>query len=93
MASIRNFAVYLAIGWGVLVAKALGSIIYEGGTVIAVDESTDTIKILEDTSVLIEGNTITQLAKASALTSTPSNATRIDATGKIISPGFIDVYV
>ena len=93
MAPIRSFVVYLAIGWSSFITSALGSFIYEGGTIIAFDEPTESIKILENASVLIEGNTITQLSSRSNLTSIPLNTTRIDATGKIISPGFIDVYV
>ena len=68
-----------------------GSILYEGGTVLAFDESTERINVLENASVLIEGNTITQIATTFNSSSMPSNTTRIDATGKIISPGFIDV--
>lgn len=93
MHSIRSFVVYLTVGCLYPTPSAFASIIYEGGTVIAFDESTESIKVLEDTSVVIEGNTITQLAKSSDLTSIPSNATRVDAAGKIICPGFIDVYV
>jgi imidazolonepropionase-like amidohydrolase len=91
MASIRCSFLYMLVAISFMTAVVYGSILYEGGTVLAFDEQTERINVLKNASVLIEGNTITQIAITSNSSSTPPNTTRIDATGKIISPGFIDV--
>jgi imidazolonepropionase-like amidohydrolase len=90
MVSIKSFITYLVFGW-LFLTGALAAIVYEGGTVIAYDDSTDNVKILYNTSIVIEGNEITQILAKNDSTSFPTNANRIDASGKIISPGFIDV--
>ena len=90
MVSIKSFISHLVFGWMHL-TRALAAIVYEGGTVIAYDDTTESVKILDNASIVIEGNKITQIFEKGDSTSFLSNATRIDASGKIISPGFIDV--
>jgi imidazolonepropionase-like amidohydrolase len=90
MVSVKSFITHLVFGW-VYLTGALAAIVYEGGTVIAFDDSSERVKILDNASIVIEGNKISQIIEGNSATPTPSNATRIDASGKIISPGFIDV--
>ena len=91
MALISCYVASILVAIILVMDSVYGSILYEGGTVIAFDEPTESISVLENASVLIEGNTITQITTTPNSSSIPSNTTRIDATRKIISPGFIDV--
>ncbi|KAF2145836.1 uncharacterized protein K452DRAFT_284219 [Aplosporella prunicola CBS 121167] len=74
---------------------AAKSTLFEGGTIISFDDDSQTIKVLRDHSLLVTGDRI------AAIFDTPSNATnvsipadaeRVPATGKIISPGFVDTH-
>lgn len=42
--------------------------------------------------MLIDGDTIAALSEGTIDSGVPSNTTRVNATGKIISPGFIDTH-
>ncbi|KAJ4316049.1 hypothetical protein N0V84_008047 [Fusarium piperis] len=67
-------------------------ILIEGATVIVYDEDVDSFKSLPDTSVLISGDTIAAIFPSSEDHSIPDDAERVDAKGKIVSPGFIDTH-
>jgi cytosine/adenosine deaminase-related metal-dependent hydrolase len=69
-----------------------GAILYEGATIISFNDTTERLSILHDASLLIEGDTIAALSEGSLNGDIPSNTTRINATGSIISPGFIDTH-
>ena len=69
-----------------------GSILYEGGTVLAFNETTQRVDVLRDASLLIEGDTITRVSKARLQVGIPNNTNVINATDKIISPGYIDTH-
>lgn len=76
---------YLALG-------VSGAILYEGGTILAFNETTQKVDVLRDASLLIEGNTITRVSTERLGPRTPINTTIINATDKIISPGYIDTH-
>jgi cytosine/adenosine deaminase-related metal-dependent hydrolase len=75
-----------------LALGASGAILYEGATIISFNDTTERLSILNDASMLIEGDTITALGEGSLEYDIPGNTTRINATGSIISPGFIDTH-
>ena len=65
--------------------------LFEHATIISYDNATKSLKTLRDASLLVEDGRITQLAEGS-LPDPPSSAEVIDATNKIISPGFINTH-
>lgn len=75
-----------------LALGASGAILYEGATIISFNDTTERLDVLNDASMLIEGNTIAALTEGTLDGEIPSNTTRVNATGKIISPGFIDTH-
>jgi cytosine/adenosine deaminase-related metal-dependent hydrolase len=75
-----------------LALGASGAILYEGATIISFNETTERLSVLHDASLLIEGDTIAALSEGSLDHDIPGNTTRINATGSIISPGFIDTH-
>jgi imidazolonepropionase-like amidohydrolase len=76
-----------------LALGASGAILYEGATIISFNETTERLSVLHDASLLIEGDTIAALSEGSLDHDIPGNTTRINATGSIISPGFIGRYI
>ncbi|GAB7362464.1 hypothetical protein MBLNU230_g2786t1 [Neophaeotheca triangularis] len=68
------------------------AILYQGATVISYDHEADRFEPLENASLLIEGDTISQLCAGPPDFDVPGNTTHINATDKIISPGFIDTH-
>jgi adenine deaminase len=66
------------------------AILYESGTIIAHDEATELPMVLRDAHLLIDGTKIIALSQGQFLGELPPDLTRINATNKIISPGFID---
>lgn len=75
-----------------LALGASGAILYEGATVISFNDTTERLSILNDASLLIEGDIIAALSEGSLDRDIPGNTTRVNATGSIISPGFIDTH-
>lgn len=84
---MRSTALLLPLALG-----ASGAILYEGATIISFDDPTERLNILNDASMLIEGDTIAALSEGTLDSEVPGNTTRVNATGKIISPGFIDTH-
>ena len=75
-----------------LALGASGAILYEGATIISFNDTTERLSILQDGSLLIEGDKVAALSEGPLDFDVPSNTTRINATGSIISPGFIDTH-
>lgn len=70
------------------------STLFEKGTVISFDDTTQTLKVLFNASVLVTGDridTIFEDADDSNIT-VPPGTERVSAEGKIISPGFVDTH-
>ncbi|KXJ88960.1 hypothetical protein Micbo1qcDRAFT_189647 [Microdochium bolleyi] len=77
-----------------LVASAAAkSKLFEGATIIAYESKSEAIRVVRDGHLLVTDDRI-----AAIFESTPSNGTlpndteRIDVTGQIITPGFIDTH-
>jgi hypothetical protein len=63
--------------------------IFCNATIISYSESKQAIEILEGTDLSIEGDIIEAIGKN---LDAPANAETIDATGMILSPGFINTH-
>lgn len=70
------------------------SILLRGGTIIAFDNTTSDLEVHRDSSLLIVNDRITAIFPIANpdKVAIPSGTTTIDATGKIISPGFVDTH-
>ncbi|RKK19295.1 hypothetical protein BFJ68_g1385 [Fusarium oxysporum] len=77
----------------VLAGASFGSkVLFDGGTIITFDENAQAVKVLRNTSVLVEDDIISAIYEE-ATREAPSNDTEvISAVGKIITPGFIDTH-
>ena len=77
----------IAIGLKIKTDKPEGLIAFEHARIITMKGD----EVIEDGTLLIEGNIIKQLGKSGTVT-IPAGAKKIDATGKTILPGFIDAH-
>ena len=73
------------IGWMAQSDVPSGAVAFVGARVITMDGAT----VLENGTVVVEGNRVTAVGRNVAI---PAGATRIDASGKTIMPGIIDVH-
>ncbi|MGP1309002.1 MAG: amidohydrolase family protein [Phycisphaerales bacterium] len=65
-----------------------GAIVLTGGTIVTMNDDNE---VIEDGAVVIEGNRITQVGKASDVI-TPRGAHVVDVDGQVILPGFLDMH-
>lgn len=72
--------------------SAQGAILYQDGTIISFDTPTESLNILHNASLLIENDRITAITQGGPPANLPSNTTVIDATDKIIGPGYVDTH-
>jgi cytosine/adenosine deaminase-related metal-dependent hydrolase len=82
---------------GLSLLLALGPLVdaaslFSGGTIIAWDESANSLNIIRNGSILVENDSISAVFSGSYNGTLPSNLTTIDATNDIISTGFIDTH-
>ncbi|KAI9146714.1 5'-deoxyadenosine deaminase [Paramyrothecium foliicola] len=77
-----------------VIPAASSSILFTSGTIIAFDHQANDLNVIRNGSVLIEQDRITGIWSNDETPSVPipPNTTVVDATGKIISPGFIDTH-
>lgn len=75
-----------------------GALAFVGARIITMAEATGSgsrgsaaAGVIENGTVVVEGNRITAIGRAGAVT-IPAGATRIDAAGKTIMPGIVDVH-
>jgi cytosine/adenosine deaminase-related metal-dependent hydrolase len=73
-------------------ASAGSSTLMSGGAIVAYDISTESLKVIRNGSLLVTGDRITGIYDAGNVPSLPSDTKKMDVTGKIISPGFIDTH-
>lgn len=68
------------------------SVLLAGGTVIAFESSDESFRVLRNGSVLVTDDRIMAVAAADEALSLPPDTVTVDATNKIISPGFVDTH-
>ncbi|KAH7098093.1 amidohydrolase family protein [Auriculariales sp. MPI-PUGE-AT-0066] len=68
-------------------------ILFSGGTVIAFDRDSESLHVVRNGSVLVQDDRITGIFEAGAQPADlPADTERVEAAGKIITPGFIDTH-
>lgn len=67
------------------------STLFEHATIISYDTETDSLRILRNASFLVNDGYIVQLTEGPP-SAVPDGTEVIDATGKIISPGFVNTH-
>lgn len=87
---MRNLVFVSLVFWTSLAQAS--SKLFTGATIIAFDEETDSINVVRDGSLLITNDRIAAINDEAEPTNVPNDTERIDATGQIISPGFIDTH-
>jgi cytosine/adenosine deaminase-related metal-dependent hydrolase len=68
------------------------SVLFTDATIITFNVNTSRTEVLHDSSLLVEGDRISQIYNGTAPTSYPNNTEIVNATGKIISPGFVNTH-
>ncbi|KAF4634394.1 hypothetical protein G7Y89_g3698 [Cudoniella acicularis] len=68
------------------------SLLLHGGTIIAFDNTTSSLQILRDSSLLIVDDRIQALFNGTPNTTLPPDVQFINVTNKIVSPGFVDTH-
>ena len=69
------------------------SVLLDNGSIITFDDSSQSVQILRNTSILVQDDRITAIFPAGSYNDTlPADTEIISATGKIVSPGFIDTH-
>ncbi|RKK66106.1 hypothetical protein BFJ69_g15694 [Fusarium oxysporum] len=71
---------------------AASSTLFTGGTIVGYDQSTESLEIIRNGSVLIEDDRVVALYPPGGYSSVPKKTEIIDVAGKIITPGFIDTH-
>jgi len=74
-------------------AAHAASVFFSGGTIVAFDRETESLKVIREGSLLVEDDLVTGVFEtASAPADLPADTETVNATGKIITPGFIDTH-
>ncbi|EAT91311.1 hypothetical protein HBI56_016120 [Parastagonospora nodorum] len=68
------------------------SILFTDATIITFNANTLRTEVIHDSSLLVEGDRISQIYNGTTPTSYPDGTEVVEATGKIISPGFINTH-
>ena len=66
--------------------------LFERGTIVSFNESSQSLEVLRDSSLLVTGNRIAAIFSSANNVSIPTGTERISAENQIISPGFIDTH-
>ncbi|KAF5025693.1 hypothetical protein F66182_2299 [Fusarium sp. NRRL 66182] len=90
MISYQHLCLFFTLGF--LLASGHASILFAGGTVIAFERETESLRIIRNGSVLVDQNKIAAVFSGSYNgTASPITET-IDISGDIITTGFIDTH-
>jgi hypothetical protein len=76
-----------SIGFRYAADKPSGTIAFTGARIVTMNGDT----VLDDGTIVVTGNRITAVGPSASVT-VPAGATRIDARGKTITPGFVDCH-
>lgn len=68
------------------------STLFEKGTVISFNNTTDSLRVLYNASVLVTNDRIAAIFENSDEVTVPSGTERVSVEGKIVSPGFVDTH-
>lgn len=66
--------------------------LFTGGTILTFDPESKALKVVRNGSLLVTGDKIAGVYEQSQSVDVPEDAEKIDVTGKIITPGFIDTH-
>ncbi|RGP80678.1 amidohydrolase family [Fusarium longipes] len=88
---MRRTTAILALGALATHAQATATRLLSGATIIGWDDSNNEPKIVRDGHLLISGDRIKSVSKSEPL-NLPNDTEKIDVTGQIITPGFIDTH-
>ncbi|TRX92076.1 hypothetical protein FHL15_006943 [Xylaria flabelliformis] len=77
---------------GYMGAALSSSVLLSGGTIIAFDETSNSLDVIRDGSLLITDDQIAGLYSEANPKGIPADADIVDCTNKIITPGFIDTH-
>lgn len=84
-----------AAGLGLLAARQTlaASTLFEGGTIIAFDSDSESIRVVRDGHLLVTDDRIAGIYEFAPDNGTlPAGTERVDVTGQIVTPGFIDTH-
>lgn len=73
-------------------AALSSSVLLSGGTIIAFDEDSKSLKVIRNGAVLVADDHIAGLYDEASPKGIPADAEIVDCTHKIITPGFIDTH-
>jgi cytosine/adenosine deaminase-related metal-dependent hydrolase len=68
------------------------STLFTDATIITFNTNTSRLEVIHDSSLLIEGDQISQIYNGTTPSSFPNGTEVVNATGKIISPGFVNTH-
>ncbi|EJT71296.1 amidohydrolase [Gaeumannomyces tritici R3-111a-1] len=89
---MRHFASYSALlPLLAAVADAATTILFNGGTIVAFDRQSEGLRVIRNGSLLVRDDRIAGVYD-SAPTDIPTGVEIVDATDKILTPGFIDTH-
>ncbi|KAH7036023.1 uncharacterized protein B0I36DRAFT_319548 [Microdochium trichocladiopsis] len=72
---------------------AAGSKLFAGGTIVAFDSGSESIRVVRDGHLLVTDDRIAGIFESAPDNSSlPAHTERIDVTGQILTPGFIDTH-
>ena len=88
---MRHFTSYSALLPLLAAAAEAATILFNGGTIVAFDRQSEDLRIIRNGSLLVRDDRIAGVYD-SAPTDIPAGAEIVDATDKILTPGFIDTH-
>lgn len=74
------------------IQASASSVLLRGGTIIAFNDSANSLDVIRNGSLLIDGDTIAGLWEASKSPEVTNDTEILDVSGAIITPGFIDTH-
>ena len=89
--SLKALTVLGLVSQAVTYANA-ASVLFTDASIITFNVDTLRTEVIHDSSLLVEGDRISQIYNGTTPTSYPDDTEVVDATGKIISPGFINTH-
>jgi cytosine/adenosine deaminase-related metal-dependent hydrolase len=93
MRSTNIAAAAIGLGSSMAATAAAASTLFSGATIVAFDSGSESLRIIDKGAILVEGDRIARIYD-----SVPGNGSvsgdveRIDVSGQIITPGFIDTH-